>query len=266
MARTVDRCKMLMRRYASALEVSHLQNYKIRQISLERYLVLIHLQDLYANQRHLIEIRTKYGAETAAYFYPENPPLIRFLTKMYHPNVSEQGSICVDFLTNASMWSMTYSFDIMITGILALLVDANCASPYNGDASLDWKQLTRENFGRKAAQYANNDIERIIADYCACMLGENPTLTPAIFDIPDAKLLEEIRGKTGDVAATAPTASTTVDATPATTTDASTTDVPKKKRWQARVAATTTSTAASTAASTSAASSAPTKGIPGLPQ
>uniref|UniRef100_A0A8C8WBY2 Ubiquitin conjugating enzyme E2 B n=1 Tax=Panthera leo TaxID=9689 RepID=A0A8C8WBY2_PANLE len=47
--------------------------------------------------------------------YPNKPPTVRFLSKMFHPNVYADGSICLDILQNR--WSPTYDVSSILTSI-----------------------------------------------------------------------------------------------------------------------------------------------------
>ena len=66
--------------------------------------------------------------------YPMHPPLIRFITKMYHPNIDPRsGTICVDLLS--TKWSSVYDISKVILSITSLLNDPNPKSPLNPDSA-----------------------------------------------------------------------------------------------------------------------------------
>ncbi|KXS17958.1 ubiquitin-conjugating enzyme [Gonapodya prolifera JEL478] len=65
--------------------------------------------------------------------YPTKPPHVRFVTKMFHPNVYANGDLCLDILQNR--WSPTYDVAAILTSIQSLLHDPNPASPANAEAA-----------------------------------------------------------------------------------------------------------------------------------
>ncbi|KAI9476957.1 Ubiquitin-conjugating enzyme E2 2 [Coemansia sp. RSA 989] len=71
--------------------------------------------------------------------YPNKPPSVRFITKMFHPNVYNNGELCLDILQNR--WSPTYDVAAILTSIQSLLHDPNPNSPANAEAA----NLYREN-------------------------------------------------------------------------------------------------------------------------
>jgi hypothetical protein len=55
--------------------------------------------------------------------YPNKPPTVKFLSKMFHPNVYANGELCLDILQNR--WSPTYDVAAILTSIQSLLHDPN---------------------------------------------------------------------------------------------------------------------------------------------
>jgi len=65
--------------------------------------------------------------------FPNTPPKAIFLTKIFHPNVSGSGEICVDTLKRD--WKASHTVQHVLLVIRCLLIDPNPASALNEEAS-----------------------------------------------------------------------------------------------------------------------------------
>lgn len=81
--------------------------------------------------------------------YPFVAPNIRFLTQIYHPNISRNGEICVDILK--SNWSPVLTLSKSLLSIVALLGNPNPDDPLHAESANLYK-TNREEFNRKARQ------------------------------------------------------------------------------------------------------------------
>jgi ubiquitin-conjugating enzyme E2 N len=70
--------------------------------------------------------------------YPMCPPKVRFLTRIYHPNVDRLGRICLDILKDK--WSPALQIRTVLLSIQALMSAPNPDDPLNEEAAREWKQ------------------------------------------------------------------------------------------------------------------------------
>ncbi|CAD5189447.1 unnamed protein product [Musa acuminata subsp. malaccensis] len=68
--------------------------------------------------------------------YPFKPPLVKFETPCFHPNIDQCGNICLDILQE--MWSSAYDCRSILLSIQSLLGEPNNESPLNCYAATLW--------------------------------------------------------------------------------------------------------------------------------
>ncbi|KAH9445115.1 hypothetical protein MJO28_012796 [Puccinia striiformis f. sp. tritici] len=69
--------------------------------------------------------------------YPMSPPKVRFLTKIYHPNIDKLGRICLDILKDR--WSPALQIRTVLLSIQALLSSPNPDDPLANDVAQHYK-------------------------------------------------------------------------------------------------------------------------------
>ncbi|WAR00944.1 UB2R1-like protein [Mya arenaria] len=83
--------------------------------------------------------------------YPYSPPSVKFLTKMWHPNVYENGDVCISILhppvddpqsgeEPSERWNPTQNVRTILLSIISLLNEPNTSSPANVDASVMYRK------------------------------------------------------------------------------------------------------------------------------
>ncbi|KAM0748129.1 ubiquitin-conjugating enzyme [Meredithblackwellia eburnea MCA 4105] len=70
--------------------------------------------------------------------YPMAPPKVRFLTKIYHPNIDKLGRICLDILKDK--WSPALQIRTVLLSVQALLSAPNPDDPLANDVAAHWKE------------------------------------------------------------------------------------------------------------------------------
>ncbi|XP_072133850.1 ubiquitin-conjugating enzyme E2 T [Mobula birostris] len=86
--------------------------------------------------------------------YPFEPPKIRFLTPIYHPNIDTAGRICLDILKlpPKGAWRPSLNLSTVLTSIHLLMSEPNPDDPLMADISSEFK-YNRQSFVENAKKW-----------------------------------------------------------------------------------------------------------------
>ncbi|EFO84631.1 CRE-UBC-3 protein [Caenorhabditis remanei] len=122
--------------------------------------------------------------------YPYSPPSMKFTTKVWHPNVYENGDLCISILhapiddpqsgeLACERWNPTQSVRTILLSVISLLNEPNTSSPANVDASVmyrKWKEDSDPEYAKivqkqvedskKVAQKEGISVPETIEEYC----------------------------------------------------------------------------------------------------
>ena len=88
--------------------------------------------------------------------FPQNPPEMKFITEMWHPNIYKDGKVCISILHSPGVdqfneqekaderWRPSLGVEQIIVSVISMLSDPNCDSPANIDASIMFKNKPEE--------------------------------------------------------------------------------------------------------------------------
>lgn len=82
--------------------------------------------------------------------YPNSPPVFHFITPLFHPNIYQNGKVCISILHEgkdewgyehiSERWNPSHSVNSVLMSVLTLLNSPNFESPANVDASVMWQK------------------------------------------------------------------------------------------------------------------------------
>jgi len=75
--------------------------------------------------------------------YPHEPPKVKCIPKIYHPNVDLEGNVCLNILRED--WKPVLNLNSVMVGLQYLFLEPNADDPLNKEAAEDLRK-SRDNF------------------------------------------------------------------------------------------------------------------------
>lgn len=99
--------------------------------------------------------------------YPMSPPAVKFLTRIWHPNVYSSGEVCMSILHPSGddplgyesadeRWSPILSVEKVIVSLIAILGEPNPDSPANVDAACALREMDSATYAEVASVYMDS--------------------------------------------------------------------------------------------------------------
>uniref|UniRef100_A0A7S4QHB5 E2 ubiquitin-conjugating enzyme n=1 Tax=Ditylum brightwellii TaxID=49249 RepID=A0A7S4QHB5_9STRA len=102
--------------------------------------------------------------------FPNMPPTMTFISEMWHPNVYEDGKVCISILhppgedemnsqeSADERWRPILGVEAILMSVISMLSDPNDESPANLDAAVQWRN-DRQGFKKKVRQVVRKSQE-----------------------------------------------------------------------------------------------------------
>lgn len=98
-------------------------------------------------EKGVFEVECTVGSE-----WPFQPPQMKFLTKVYHPNINSSGTICLNILKHE--WSASLSLENVLLSISSLLEDPNPNDPLDSSVATVYK-TDKDKFIKTAQEWTD---------------------------------------------------------------------------------------------------------------
>jgi ubiquitin-conjugating enzyme E2 G1 len=101
--------------------------------------------------------------------YPQRPPKLKFISEMWHPNVSKDGHVCISILHEpgddkygyekaSERWLPVHTVETIMVSVISMLCDPNDESPANVDAAKEFRE-DKKKFKRNCARCVRKSQE-----------------------------------------------------------------------------------------------------------
>jgi len=148
----------LMNANSSSAKVLSMEFNKLMKEPVEGFQISLKNEDLYS--WHVSIFGPPKTLYEGGYFkaemtfprdYPYSPPAFRFRTEMWHPNIYENGDVCISILhppvddpqsgeLPSERWNPTQNVRTVLLSVISLLNEPNTFSPANVDASVMYRR------------------------------------------------------------------------------------------------------------------------------
>ncbi|KAK7088792.1 probable ubiquitin-conjugating enzyme E2 7 [Littorina saxatilis] len=94
--------------------------------------------------------------------YPNRPPKMKFVSDMWHPNIDQEGNVCISILHEpgddkygyeqaSERWLPIHTVETILVSVISMLADPNDESPANVDAAKMWRAQA-DDFKKRVAR------------------------------------------------------------------------------------------------------------------
>jgi len=101
--------------------------------------------------------------------YPNLPPKMKITSEIWHPNVYDNGEVCISILhppgddkwgyeKAAERWLPIHTVETIIVSVISMLSDPNSESPANLDAAKQWRE-DKQGFKKRVARCVRKSQE-----------------------------------------------------------------------------------------------------------
>ncbi|XP_022105151.1 probable ubiquitin-conjugating enzyme E2 7 [Acanthaster planci] len=102
--------------------------------------------------------------------FPSSPPKMKFVSEIWHPNISKEGEVCISILHEpgddkwgyeqaSERWRPVHTVESILISVISMLSSPNDESPANVDAAKEWRTEYNTTFKRNVRKCVTKSQE-----------------------------------------------------------------------------------------------------------